>query len=368
MATRTAGNARTLPGEYYTAEEIYGEESEKIFSRRWLYAGRATSLPDPGSFFVHEVDDESIVILKDEQSRVRAFFNVCRHRGARFCAESQGRFSRSMQCPYHSWTYSLDGRLIGAPNMKEVRAFRMEDHPLREARVGTWEGNIFLTLAENPGPLEAALAPLVQRFGRWSLEGLSVAHRAEYEVAANWKLLFQNYSECYHCPNLHPALDRLTPYRETTNDFSEGPILGGPMNMARAGGSMTMTGESCAAPRQGVSESDLGKVYYYTIFPNMFLTLSPDYVLVHRLQRQRVDLTRVICEWLFEPETMRQAGFDPKGAIAFWDMTNRQDWHVCQLTQKGVSSRAYVPGPYSELESIVAAFDREYLGSMGRVP
>ena len=365
MPARTARNARTLPGEYYTADSIYRAESEKIFSRRWLYAGRVSRIPEPGSYFLCEVDDESIVILRDDESRVRAFFNVCRHRGTRICTESRGRLTSSIQCPYHSWTYSLDGRLIGAPSMKEVASFRKEDYPLHPVSVATWEGGVFINLAKDPAPFERAFAPLIDRFANWHIAELEVAHRLEYMVEANWKLIFQNYSECYHCPTLHPVLDGLTPHRESTNDLAEGPFLGGPMRMSRAKGSMTMTGECCAAPLGDVSGEDLDRVYYYTIFPSMLLTLNPDYVLVHRIERRGVDRTRVVCEWLFHPEAVRQTGFDPGGAVEFWDMTNRQDWRVCTLAQQGVSSRAYQPGPYSELESIVAALDREYLGSMG---
>jgi Rieske 2Fe-2S family protein len=152
------------------------------------------------------------------------------------------------------------------------------------------------------------------------------------------------------------------------NDLEEGPFLGGPMRMALEGGSMTMSGQRCAAPLGDVCGEDLNRVYYYVLFPNFLLSLHPDYVLIHRLERLAVDKTRIICEWLFHPGAMAQPGFDPAGAIEFWNMTNLQDWHVCELSQKGVSSRAYAPGPYAELESMIAAFDRQYLRVMGHQP
>lgn len=364
MTTRTAAGARTLAREYYTSGDVFDRETERIFLARWLYAGRASELAGPGAFFVFEVDGESVIVLRDVEGRIRAFHNVCRHRGTRLVEESGGRFSRSIQCPYHAWTYGLDGRLIGAPFMDDVRDFRREDHPLLGVGAAEWEGGVFLNLAPEPEPFERAFAPLIGTLDRWGLGELEVAHRITYEVAANWKLVFQNYSECYHCPTLHPRLNRLTPFRDAWNDLEEGPFLGGPMRMSMEGGSMTMTGRRCAAPLPGLGEEDLSLVRYYTIFPNLLLSLHPDYVLVHRVDRLRVDRTRIVCEWLFHPDAIAAAGFDPAGAIEFWNTTNLQDWHVSELSQRGISSRAYTPGPYSELESMIAAWDREYLRTL----
>ncbi|NIR47776.1 aromatic ring-hydroxylating dioxygenase subunit alpha [candidate division KSB1 bacterium] len=365
MIERTARGAKTLPGEYYTSESIYEEETERIFTKRWLYVGRASDVSEPGHYFLHNMDKESIILLKDEQHSIRAFFNVCRHRGTRLCTEARGRFSQSIQCPYHAWTYSLDGRLIGAPNMHEVKTFNKEEYPLRDVAVATWEGGVFMNLAESPEPFENAFAPIVNKYKQWHLSELQVAHRRTYDVAANWKLILQNYSECYHCPTLHPHLNRLTPYRDSSNDLEAGPFLGGPMRLSGNNESMTMTGRSCAPTLGEVSGTDLKQVYYYVIFPNMLLSLHPDYVLVHQVQRQAPDRCRVVCDWLFHPEAISHPDFDPGDAIEFWELTNKQDWHVCELSQQGVASRAYTPGPYSDLESMIAAFDREYLSALG---
>jgi Rieske 2Fe-2S family protein len=193
---------------------------------------------------------------------------------------------------------------------------------------------------------------------------LASAHQTVYEVDANWKLFFHNYSECYHCPSVHPHLNRLTPYRQTENDLDEGPVLGGPMWMSNAEGSMTMHGGRCAPPFDGLSPEERARVYYYTLFPSAFLSLHPDYVLVHRAQPLQIDRTRIVCDWLFHPEAMAAPGFDPQPAIDFWDLTNRQDWELCANAFRGVVSRAWRPGPYSELESQLAAFDRQYLAAL----
>ncbi len=359
---RSAGGAETLPGEYYTAEGIFQRELERIFYRRWLYAGRSAQLAEPGSYALFELGPESLIVLRDGDGEVRAFYNVCRHRGTRLCTKPGGRFRRAITCPYHAWVYALDGRLTGAPNMGSVKGFRKADYPLHAVRVAHWEGGIFVNFAHRPEPFENAFAAGLSRFRAWRLNELRVAHEVTYDVAANWKLILQNYSECYHCPTLHPQLNRLTPYRDSSNDLEEGTILGGPMRLAEPFESMTESGRACAPPL--VSGAARRCVYYYVVFPNLLLSLHPDYVLVHRLLPQAVDRTTVVCTWLFHPEALARPDFDPGDAIAFWNTTNLQDWEVCELSQQGVASRAYTPGPYADLESMIAALDRTYLAAL----
>ncbi len=364
---RTAAGARTLPGEYYTAAEIYRTERERIFSRAWTYVGHVSQVAEAGDFFAARVDGESLLVTRARDGRIRAFYNVCRHRGSRLCTEDSGRFGGGIQCPYHAWTYELDGRLRAAPTMDEVAGFDRAEWPLRQAALESLDGFLFVSLATAPEPFSEVFAPLAGKFAAWRVPELASAHRTEYRVEANWKLLFQNYSECYHCPNVHPILNRLTPYRDSTNDLEEGPFLGGPMRLAAgAGASMTMNGRACAAPLGGVAGPDLELVYYYTVFPNLFVSLHPDYVLVHRSEPEGPSSTRIVCDWYFHPEAVETEGFDPSGAVEFWDMTNRQDWELCRISQEGIASRAYSPGPYSELESQLAAFDRHYLERLGR--
>jgi len=361
---RSAEGARTLEQKYYISEEIYRLENERIFQQRWLYAGRVSQLTKPGSYFLFEIESESIIILRDRRKKSRAFYNVCRHRGTRICSELEGEFSKSIQCPYHAWTYGLDGKLIGASNMHEIENFNKRNYPLHPVAVELWQGCIFIHLSKNPEPFKQAFTPIYKKFKKWHLSELDVAHRLTYEVNANWKLILQNYSECYHCPTLHPQLNRLTNFRDSLNDLEEGPFLGGPMLMVKEGGSMTISGNRCAAPLDGVSGDDLNRVYYYVIFPNMLVSLHPDYVLIHRVHARNPGQTQIICDWLFHPDAITKPGFDPNDAIEFWNMTNKQDWEVCELAQKGISSKAYVPGPYSEFESMIAALDREYLKAL----
>jgi Rieske 2Fe-2S family protein len=227
--------------------------------------------------------------------------------------------------------------------------------------------------------LEEWFAPVGEKFSQWDLPRLRSVKRIEYDVKANWKLMFENYSECYHCPGVHPMLSKVSPYDSAENDLTEGPFLGGFMKINQ-GKSLTMSGEACALSvtgkeqdqerehppslRSGAAGEVKDRVFYYSIFPNMLLSMHPDYVMVHQLWPEAPDRTRIICDWFFNPDAFGRDDFNPRDAIEFWDVTNKQDWHVCELSQQGIGSRAYEPGPYSSRESIPAAWDREYLNTM----
>lgn len=350
--------AFTLPGHYYTSEEIFRVEQERIFARSWVLVGRAEQIADAGAYFLAEVAGESLIVVRGKDGAARALFNVCRHRGTRLCTEAQGRFASTIQCPYHAWTYGLDGELLAARHMQEVPTFDKADWPLRQAALAEWEGFLFVNLADEPEPFERAYAPLIGKFAAWGLPELRVARRIDYDLACNWKLIVQNYSECYHCPLIHPDLERLSESTSGRNDLHQGPFLGGYMTLNLGFGSMTLSGREAAPPLGTLSGEELARVYYYSLFPNVLLSLHPDYVMVHTLWPVAAGRTLVRCEWLFAPGVLEESVEDAAG---FWDMTNRQDWHVSELTQLGVASRAYTPGPYAQAEGLLHAFDQYYL-------
>ena len=358
-------DARTLPGEYFTSSAIFAEEREKIFARRWLCVGREARLAAAGDYFLQDVLGESIIVVRDDDGRTNAYYNVCRHRGSRLCEAETGSFDGTIRCPYHSWTYALDGRLLGAPSTSDLPGFSVADYPLRHVALAKWEGFLFINLADEPEPFESAWAPLLGRFTRFNISRLDTVRTIEYDVKANWKLLFQNYSECYHCGPVHPSLARATPPTSGENDLVEGPFTGGFMVMNPGYESLTMSGRSCGLPVGDLPPEELRRVYYYAIVPNMLLSLHPDYVMYHTLWPEAPDRTRVTCSWLFHPDTLTDSRFDPDDGVEFWDMTNRQDWHICERSQLGVSSRAYRPGPYSKREALPAQFDREVLRALG---
>jgi Rieske 2Fe-2S family protein len=351
--------AKTLPQRYFVDPQVFAEETEKIFGRQWVCVGHQSQLALAGDYFVQEVAGESLVMVRDRAGAIHGFYNVCRHRGTRLREDASGHCA-AIQCPYHAWTYGLDGRLVGAPHMESIPGFDKADYSLHAVKLSLWEGFIFVSLVEAPLPLEEVFAPLASKFAHWNLPLLRSAKRIEYDVRANWKLIFENYSECYHCPLVHPALSKVSPYDSAENDLSEGPFLGGFMAIAK-GSSLTMSGNACALPLGDIKGDDHARVYYYSIFPNVLLSLHPDYAMVHQIWPHSPERTRILCDWFFHPDAFEREEFHPDDAVEFWDMTNRQDWHVCELSQLGIGSRAYSPGPFSPRESIPAAWDREYL-------
>jgi Rieske 2Fe-2S family protein len=361
-----AAGAKTLEQRYFVSPEIFAKERDRIFSKQWVLVGHQSQLAEAGDYFITEVASESVIIVRDKGGEVHGFYNVCRHRGTRLREARNGRLS-AIQCPYHAWTYGLDGRLIGAPHMDQVPNFDKADYSLHAVNLALWEGLIFVNLTDastQPGgyiPLERWFAPLNGKFSHWNTPILRPAKRIEYDVRANWKLMFENYSECYHCPGVHPMLSKVSPYDSAENDLTEGPFLGGFMKTNKGAG-LTMSGKACALPVGKIE--NLQEVFYYSIFPNMLLSLHPEYVMVHQLWPQSPERTLIVCDWFFHPDAFNRSDFKPEDAIEFWDMTNRQDWHVCELSQQGIASRAYEPGPYSPRESIPAAWDEYYLQVM----
>lgn len=360
---RPKPRATTLPQRYFVLPEIYDSECANIFGRHWLLVGHQSQIEQRGQYFLAQAAGESLILLRDQDATIRAFYNVCRHRGTRLCEKNTGTM-RAIQCPYHAWTYALDGRLTGAPHMDDVPGFSKSNYSLHAASVALWEGFIFVNLADPPAPAQEWFAPLAGKFSNWNLPQLRSARRIEYDVRANWKIIFENYSECYHCPGVHPTLSKLTPYDSAENDLAQGPFLGGFMSITR-GHSLTMSGNACALPLGEIKKEEHHRVFYYSLFPNMLLSMHPDYVMVHQLWPQAPNRTLILCDWFFNPRAFEQSNFNPEDAIEFWDMTNKQDWHVCELSQEGIASRAYKPGPYSSRESIPAAWDQEYLRQIG---
>ncbi len=353
----------TLPQRYFVSPEIFAKESETIFSKHWLVVGHQSQIAKPGDYFLSAVAGESLIVVRDQESMIHGFYNVCRHRGTRLKEQECGHAS-VIQCPYHAWTYGLDGQLVGAPHMDEVPGFDKGAYSLCPVNLELFEGFIFVSLEKKSVGLSKWIAPLVGKFSSWNLSNLRSAKRIEYDVNANWKLIFENYSECYHCPGVHPMLSKVSPYDSAENDLTEGPFLGGFMKINR-GKSLTMSGNACAigvGGKKGAGEDE--RVFYYSIFPNMLLSMHPEYVMVHQLWPQSPQRTFILCDWFFHPDAFDRADFEPEDAIKFWDLTNRQDWHVCELSQQGIASRAYRPGPFSTRESIPAAWDREYLRRM----
>lgn len=360
--------ARTLPGKYYHSQEIYAEEVEKIFYKFWMLACRDEEIPEVGDFKLVQIEEESLLLVRDKSGDIKAHFNVCRHRGTQLCVEPSGNFkTKSIQCPYHAWTYGLNGKLLGAPQMKEGDGFKKEDCALHQASVHVCEGFVFINLDKNPTPFEVQMEALIGKFSDWKMDELRVAKHIRYELNCNWKLILQNYQECYHCAGVHPLLTQLTPIQSAQHDASKGAVIGGFMDLTKERGSMTMDGEAAAPPVCDVSGEDLQRIYYYSIYPNMLLTPHPDFVMYHHITPLGTDKIINDCYFLFRPEVINdpnaQAGIN--SAVDFWDMTNKQDWQVCEQMQSGTKSRRFTRGYYSGREDILHQLDKELLKALG---
>jgi len=353
---QVADVARVPAAHYYDAQR-WRLEMDRVFRRMPLMLALSVELAKPGDYRAIETAGVPVLLTRHTDGNVRAFVNMCSHRGSQLMPEGAGN-SRRFTCPYHAWTYDLDGRLIGAPHMDEVPHFSKAEYPLLAVSAAEWDGHVFLNLQERPSPLAEQLGPLVPKFRNWNMADLRLGHRIVYEVKANWKLIIQNYNECLHCPNLHPALNKLSHYLSGENEPLHPTYMGGRMDLRPGIETLSMDGTCPRAILPGLSPEDARRVYYYCIFPNLMLSLHPDYMLTHSLWPIAPDRTINVCEWHFQPSELARPGFNASDCVEFWDMTNRQDWYVCELSQAGISSPAYVPGPYSNREDLLYAFDR----------
>ena len=360
--------ARTLPGRFYHDPAIWQLEQERLFGRLWVAVGRADQLPAAGHYRTVRVGDESVLVVRGEDRVLRAFLNVCRHRGAQLCPAGHGQ-TRTLQCRYHAWTYGLDGRLLRAPGLQDAPDFDRGAFGLVPVALDTWEGLVWVSLAADPPPVADQILPqLAGRLGDagrltpYRMGALAVARTLEYEVRANWKVIVENFMECYHCAPMHPELVRLLPaFRSgATQEHALGTRL------ADDAEALTMSGRAAAPPFPGLAPGHERHYYGMVVRPNVFLNLLPDHVIVHTLTPVSPDRSRVTCDWLFDPGVVARPGFDPTDTVALFDQVNRQDWEVCEWVQAGVRSRAFAAGGvYVPIEQHIRGFNDFVLAQLG---
>ncbi|MBA3729082.1 MAG: Rieske 2Fe-2S domain-containing protein, partial [Actinobacteria bacterium] len=320
---RPREEAEPLPAQAYLDPTVLGWEREHFFEASWVCVGREKDAPGPGDVFTAEVGRESVLLARGEDGRLRGFFNVCQHRGTRLVTEKACSAPGRIICPYHSWTYALDGRLLAAQHMAGARGFDRASIRLAPVPTEALAGWVFVNVTSTAAPLLEYLGNFPSRIERFGVESLRRAGRREYVAAANWKILSENYQECYHCPTIHPELTRVTPYRSGGRDEeSLGPWVGGPMDLAEGCNTMSISGVTERDPIPGLPEEDRSRVFYYSVLPNLWISLHPDYVMTHSVWPLEPGRTRIVCEWLFPESVATAAGFDPGDAIEFWDLVN----------------------------------------------
>ena len=353
---RPFGESRMLPRAAYVDPSVFAWEQRHFFDGGWTCVGFAAEIARPGDQRAVPVGPGSMLLSRDEEGELHAFGNACRHRGHELlpCGGSARR--PSIVCPYHSWTYGLAGDLKAAKGFKGTAGFDDTKWGLVELPVTDWHGLLFVDGSGAAAPMGSALAELDELVAPYEPERLVIAGRHSYDAASNWKILTENYHECYHCPMIHPELCRVSPPKSGENYRPSGPWVGGWMDLRDGMDTMSLDGTSLGVPLRGLNSTGLRTVIYVNIFPNVLLSLHPDYVMTHRLTPLAADRTLIECTWAFAPEALAKPGFDPGYAVEFWDITNRQDWGACESVQRGLSSEHAVPGPLSPAEDAVYQF------------
>jgi len=357
------GNSRTLPAEAYIAPEVFNWEMENVFRAGWVCVGRGEDLVQPGQIRAVDVAGEGVLLARDIDGALTAFSNVCRHRGHELAPVGEAIDARSIRCPYHSWSYRFTGELRAAPTFMQTPGFDMSEFPLVGIEVAEYLGWVWLDVSGEAPPIEQNFGNLAEVAVPYETSRLTTAAVHSYVVDANWKIVVENYNECYHCSSIHPELCEVTPPDSGHDHQPTGMWCGGTMVLKDHAVTMSLDGKSNGVNFRDVDADLARQVWYITVVPNFLLSMHPDYVMTHRLVPLSPDQTFVECSWLFPPEAFELDGFDPAYAVDFWDITNREDWTACENVMRGVRHKGYRPGPLSNWEGTVYQF----LALMGHI-
>ena len=340
----------TLPRTSYLDAAEFQREYAAIFESDWVCIGRSDTLTEPGDYLAMRLQDQSLLVVRGDNGELGGFYNVCRHRGTELVplkdpGPISGQFSRSIVCPYHAWSYHLDGRLRGTPHLAiDTDGVSLHTIPLAE-----WGGFVFVCLAPHlDEPLTQALGDGTARLQRYPLADLRVGHTITYDVKANWKVIVENYNECYHCGPVHPELCQIVPaFKQgggTGLDWDDGvPHRDG-------ANTFTASGTTTRAPFPGLSETEKTHHKGELFYPNLMLSLSMDHVAAFYLWPHSAGHTRIQCDFLFHPDELNKADFDGSDAIEFWDVVNQQDWDICESVQRGMRNKVFKHGYYAPME------------------
>ena len=379
-----------LERPFYTSPELFEIDLEHIVSRQWLFVEHESEIPDPGDYLLYEIAGESIIVVRGEHGEVHALYNVCRHRGSRVCLEPRGR-RRRFTCPYHSWSYGLDGTLLSARQMPadfDPASYALAGYPVK-----VFEGLIYINLSAGRAAdfelITQHLSPFVAAHG---LTGAKVVHRETYPTDGNWKLVVENFQECYHCVPAHPEYTDVNTYVRAAESGgydsairaweSTAATMGHPvgdhhwieeepLQPHRVGrqpireGFLTLTRDGTpAGPLMGDFEQYDGAETYVEIGPLHYIYGTNDHATLFRFTPITATHTEVLLIWMVRADAREGVDYDVDHLKWMWDVTTIQDTRIIGNNQKGVNSRRYVPGPYSTQETGSAGFTQWYLGQM----
>ena len=379
-SARASEMQEALAPHYYLGEEIFRLETERIFHTQWFCVGRGEQVPAKGDCLHVSVAGELLIVLRDRDGGLRAFYNVCRHRGSRLLRSpplpdanapgsvSSGSLAGAIVCPYHAWTYNLDGSLRAAPYVRFDERCPKDGFSLVPVHVDSWGGFIFVNLSRDaPAPLLEQVSSAASMLGRYPLADLRRGAQIVYDVRANWKVILENYNECYHCGPVHPELCALVPaFRERGGaglDWANGiPHRPGAWTF-------TTTGTSTRAPFPGLSAEERVNHKGEVAYPNLLLSAAAEHVAAFMIWPMQSGLTRIACEFLFHVTEVKRPDFDPSDVVDFWDVVNRQDWGICEAVQDGMRSRGYRGGHYAPMEDPsldIRRYVEKHLGDAAR--
>lgn len=376
-----------LPRHFYTSNAVYEHDLRSFWNRSWIWVGHVSQIPEPGNFFVFEYGPESVIVVRDRHGNVRAHLNVCRHRGSRVCLKESGT-ARVFSCPYHAWTYELDGQLRAARDMNPD--FDRSDYGLKPAHVHVFQGLIFISVGENPPAMDEGLETLSPLTAPFGIEALKIARTSSYPVPANWKLALENYMECYHCAPSHREYSRSHSLKDP-REMAEliGPLKERSVEVGLPDDEVDLTGPDALGPS--------ADIHYrrYPLFPgyktgsrtgepvapllgqlsgfdggatdlqigplNNFLIYS-DHLVGYRFIPREMQQTDIQIVWMVNADAEEGTDYDPDELTWLWHVTSQDDERIIRHNQEGVNSHGFVPGPLAEMEWGIRAFYHSYFG------
>jgi Rieske 2Fe-2S family protein len=351
-----------LPARYYLDPDHYRRELEAFWYRGWLCVGRDEDLPRPRDYRLLRVGDQSILIARDLAGRLRAFHNTCRHRGSALCSEPSGRLAgASIICPYHGWTYSLAGELLGTPNQISPPDFRKQDYALYRVAVDAWAGFVFVNLlGDDAPPLAAALRSIPDDLAHWPLAELRVGHRVARELRCNWKIFWENFSECFHCPGVHPELSHLVPaYGRGLMEASDDPRGTTPPGLVEGAVTWTLDGKRRLPAFEGLDAEERRRGHTFGVLPpSMFVVAHVDYVRLVRMLPRGPETMELAMDWLFSSAALARDDFDREHAVALGERVMEQDARACERNQEGLHCARHERGVLVPQEYGVLQFQR----------
>lgn len=357
----------TLPAAWYYDPDQYRREMECIWWKEWLCVARVSELPDPGCYRVVQAGTQQVIITRTGHNEFRAFHNTCRHRGSQLCETATGQFQgERIVCPYHAWTYSLQGDLLRTPRKIAGADFNPESYSLYPVALDTWGGFVFINLAEHPqAGLEKAFGGETQTLVNWPLAELDLAHRELHTLECNWKIFWENFLECYHCPNVHHDLCRLVPlYGQGLNSMHDLPpgsaVVAQPNGSWLAPGAVTWTqdGGTSLPWFDGLTahEQAVGMTFV-SLPPSVFIVAHVDYVRSVHVMPLGPERTQLTVNWMLSPQTLASGSVDIPALIALGNQVVQEDARVCELNQRGLHSLRHQSGVLVPQEYDILAFD-----------